>query len=69
LVGDGLADTLEALRHMKKPRDTVGGKIWELLQLQVYDQAVQAGVRLLAEAPWAAAAVEEGHDVAAPRVL
>ena len=41
--------------------DRVGSKIWELMQLGIYDGVCLAGVRLLQEAPWGAAAVEEGN--------
>ena len=61
LVGGDVQDKLQQLKSGAKPMDRVGGKSWELMQLGIYDGVCLAGVRLLQEAPWGAAAVEEGH--------
>lgn len=59
LLGDNMLAKVEELRAGLKPQNIVGGKIWELLQLEVYDQAVFAGLWLLEQAAWEAAAVED----------
>lgn len=59
LVGEGISSKLQNLKAGPKPENIVGGKMWELMQLGVYDEAVVAGVRLLEQAPWGGAAVED----------
>jgi hypothetical protein len=61
LIGGDVAHKLQEVKQQPKPTGIVPGKIWELLQLGIYDHVVQAGIGLLSHAPWAAAAVEEGH--------
>jgi hypothetical protein len=61
LIGDQTAEKLQELKMQTKPEGSVPGKIWELMQLGVYDGHCLAAVNLLALAPWGAAAVEEGH--------
>lgn len=58
---DDIPNALAQLKQGGKPNDTVSGKVWELMQLGVYDAQCEAGIKLLREAPWGAAAVEEGH--------
>ena len=60
LVG-GYVKKLQDLKSGNKPVDSVGGRIWELMQLGTHDGVCKAGVKLLQEAPWGAVAVEEGH--------
>ena len=47
LVGGDVQDKLQQLKSGAKPMDRVGGKIWELMQLGIYDGVCLAGVRLL----------------------
>lgn len=62
LVGEGMANNLSAVKVGPKPSNDVGGKIWELVQLGVYEKEVEDGVRLFGQARWSAAAVEDGHE-------
>eukprot|EP00969_Alexandrium_andersonii_P200904 8875383-Alexandrium_andersonii.AAC.1 len=61
LIGGDVAGKLSSLKGQAKPPGLVSGKIWELLQLEVYDDMLRSGIDLLSLAPWGAAAVEEGH--------
>ncbi len=61
LLGPDKEEKLESLKRDDKPSDIVSGKIWELVRMEVFDVVCLAGLRLLEDAPWATAAVEEWH--------
>lgn len=61
LVGPNMGETLQNLKRGEKPTERTAAKIWQLLHMDIFDGVCESGVKLLGEAPWSSAMVEEGH--------